>query len=176
MAILSPAKTMYWDQAKAPIESSRARLGTNTTQLAGELRGYTAKRLGSLMSISDKLANLNRERWQSFGNKSNPRGPAAICFRGDVYQGLEAWTLDKRALAWAQDHVRILSGLYGLLRPMDVIQPYRLGDGNQAQDRCRIIALRLLGRLHYQDTEEGLEVGQGHVTDQPGQRRVFQFA
>ena len=131
MAILSPAKTMYWDQAKAPIESSRARLGTNTTQLAGELRGYTAKRLGSLMSISDKLANLNRERWQSFGNKSNPRGPAAICFRGDVYQGLEAWTLDKRSLAWAQDHVRILSGLYGLLRPMDVIQPYRLEMGTK---------------------------------------------
>ena len=81
------------------------------------------------MSISDKLATLNRERWQSFGNKSNPRGPAAICFRGDVYQGLEAWTLDKRSLAWAQDHVRILSGLYGLLRPMDVPRDFRFSGG-----------------------------------------------
>ena len=131
IAILSPAKTMDMDQAAAPIDASRPRLTTSTRQLAETLRGYSARKLGSLMSISDKLATLNQERWQSFGRTSNPRGPAAICFRGDVYQGMEAWTLDKRSLAWAQDHVRILSGLYGLLRPMDVIQPYRLEMGTR---------------------------------------------
>ena len=131
MTILSPAKTMDMDVADSPVDSSRPRLGTNTRQLADELRGYSAKKLGSLMSISDKLALLNEDRWQAFGEKSNPRGPAAICFRGDVYQGLEAWSLDKRSLSWAQDHVRILSGLYGLLRPMDVIQPYRLEMGTR---------------------------------------------
>ena len=126
LAILSPAKTMEMDQGDAPVPGSRPRLVSSTKQLAESLRGYTAKRLGSLMSISDKLALLNEARWQSFGDRVNPRGPAAMCFRGDVYQGLEAWTLDRRRLAWIQDHVRILSGLYGLLRPMDVIQPYRL--------------------------------------------------
>ena len=131
MTILAPAKSMDMDQSSNLIDSSRPRLGTSTKQLAEELRGYSAKRLGSLMSISDKLSTLNQERWKHFGERSNPRGPAAICFRGDVYQGLEAWTLDKRSLAWAQDHVRILSGLYGLLRPMDVIQPYRLEMGTK---------------------------------------------
>ena len=133
MTILSPAKTMDMDVADSPVDSSRPRLGTNTRQLADELRGYSAKKLGSLMSISDKLALLNEDRWQAFGEKSNPRGPAAICFRGDVYQGLEAWSLDKRSLSWAQEHVRILSGLYGLLRPMDVIQPYRLEMGTDSR-------------------------------------------
>jgi cytoplasmic iron level regulating protein YaaA (DUF328/UPF0246 family) len=131
LAILSPAKTMEMDQPRAPVPASRPRLGSNTKQLAEELRGYTARSLGTLMSISDKLALLNEERWQSFGDRTNPRGPAALCFRGDVYQGLEAWTLDRRSLDWAQDHVRILSGLYGLLRPMDVIQPYRLEMGTR---------------------------------------------
>jgi len=131
LAILSPAKTMEMDQTGAPVPASRPRLGSNTKQLAEELRGYTAKSLGTLMSISDKLALRNEERWQSFGDRMNPRGPAAICLRGDVYQGLEAWTLDRRRLAWIQDHVRILSGLYGLLRPMDVIQPYRLEMGTR---------------------------------------------
>ena len=131
MAILAPAKSMDMDQSSDLIESSRPRLGTSTKQLAEELRGYSAMRLGKLMSISDKLSTLNQERWQHFGERSNPRGPAAICFRGDVYQGLEAWTLDKRSLSWAQDHVRILSGLYGLLRPMDTIQPYRLEMGTK---------------------------------------------
>ncbi|MDG1837239.1 MAG: peroxide stress protein YaaA [Phycisphaerales bacterium] len=126
LAILSPAKTMEMDQPQTTVRASRPRLGSHTKQLAEELQGYSAKKLGTLMSISDKLALLNEDRWQCFGDRTNPRGPAAICFRGDVYQGLEAWTLNQRSLAWAQDHVRILSGLYGLLRPMDVIQPYRL--------------------------------------------------
>ena len=81
------------------------------------------------MSISPALAEVNRERWSAFGSRSNPKGPAAICFRGDVFQGFEAWTMNKKALSWAQDHVRILSGLYGMLRPLDVIQPYRLEMG-----------------------------------------------
>ena len=131
MTILSPAKTLDMESAACPLETSRPRLTASTRELARTLRDYTPKRLGSLMSISDSLASLNHERWQEFGGRTNPRGPAAICFRGDVYQGFEAWTLDKRSLAWAQDHVRILSGLYGLLRPLDTIQPYRLEMGTR---------------------------------------------
>ena len=87
LAILSPAKTMEMNQPRASVPASRPRLGSHTKQLAEELQGYSAKKLGTLMSISDKLALLNEDRWQCFGDRTNPRGPAAICFRGDVYQG-----------------------------------------------------------------------------------------
>jgi cytoplasmic iron level regulating protein YaaA (DUF328/UPF0246 family) len=82
-------------------------------------------------SISAKLAGVNAERWQAFGSRSNSRHSAALCFRGDVYQGLEAWTMKAASMKWAQDRLRILSGLYGLLRPLDVIQPYRLEMGTR---------------------------------------------
>ena len=108
------------------ITPSRPRLQAQTRQLAGLLSEHSARKLQSLMSISPKLAEQNVLRWQNFNMRSNPRTPSAFFFRGDVYQGFEAWTLDCKALAWAQDHVRILSGLFGLLRPLDSIQPYRL--------------------------------------------------
>ena len=108
------------------ITPSRPRLQAQTKQLAGLLLEYSARKLQLLMAISPKLAEQNVLRWQNFNMRSNPRKPSAFFFRGDVYQGFEAWTLDRKALAWAQDHVRILSGLFGLLRPLDSIQPYRL--------------------------------------------------
>jgi cytoplasmic iron level regulating protein YaaA (DUF328/UPF0246 family) len=132
--ILSPAKSLQMDggdEAAVSYDTSKTRFTAKTRRLAGELKDYTPKRLGSLMSISEKLAMLNAERWSNFGERANPRGAAAMCFRGDVYQGLEAWTMNKRSLEWAQDRVRILSGLYGLLRPLDVIQPYRLEMGTR---------------------------------------------
>ena len=126
MAILSPAKSMEMHGCPGEITPSRPRLQAQTRQLAGLLREHSARKLQSLMSISPKLAEQNVLRWQNFNMRSNPRTPSAFFFRGDVYQGFEAWTLDRKALAWAQDHVRILSGLFGLLRPLDSIQPYRL--------------------------------------------------
>ncbi|MEC8320185.1 MAG: peroxide stress protein YaaA [Planctomycetota bacterium] len=132
-AILSPAKSLDMAASDIPngLETSNPRLGSRTRALAEILSTLSAARLGTLMSISTKLSELNHERWQAFGARSNPRGPAAMCFRGDVYQGLEAWTMNARALAWAQDHLRILSGLYGLLRPLDRIQPHRLEMGTR---------------------------------------------
>ena len=131
--ILSPAKTldMEADASTAGITSTKPRLAGQTKTLAGELRDYSPKRLEQLMSISTKLAGLNAERWQAFGTRSNPRHAAALCFRGDVYQGLEAWTMKAASMKWAQERLRILSGLYGLLRPLDVIQPYRLEMGTR---------------------------------------------
>ena len=131
IAILSPAKTLDMDAVPEGLVTTRPRLQGQTRSLAETLQPYTPAKLSKLMSISDKLAKLNAQRWSDFGDRSNPRGPAAMCFRGDVYQGLEAWTLDSRSLAWAQKHVRILSGLFGLLRPLDVIQPYRLEMGTK---------------------------------------------
>ena len=126
MAILSPAKSMGIHGCPEGITPSRPRLQTQTRKLAGLLRDHSARKLQSLMSISPKLAEQNVIRWQNFNMRSNPRMPSAFFFRGDVYQGFEAWSLDRKAIAWAQDHVRILSGLFGLLRPLDSIQPYRL--------------------------------------------------
>ena len=131
ISILSPAKTLDMDAVPKGLATTRPRLQGRTRTLADTLEPYSAAKLSKLMSISDKLSTLNAQRWSDFGAKDNPRGPAAICFRGDVYQGLEAWTLDARSLKWAQDHVRILSGLFGLLRPLDVIQPYRLEMGTK---------------------------------------------
>lgn len=131
--ILSPAKTLDMEALlpKNAPEASRPRLASRTKQLVSELEGYSAGKLESLMSLSTKLADLNAERWANFGSRANPRGSAAICFRGDVYQGLEAWTMKSASLNWAQQRVRILSGLYGLLRPLDLIQPYRLEMGTK---------------------------------------------
>ena len=132
-AVLSPAKSLEMDAPPIPggLEPSTPRFAAQTRALAETLEAHTAPQLERMMSISKPLAALNHDRWQSFGTRGNPRGPAALCFRGDVYQGLEAWTMKKGALAWAQDHVRILSGLYGLLRPLDRIQPYRLEMGTR---------------------------------------------
>jgi hypothetical protein len=134
--ILSPAKSLQMDgadDAACRFETSKPRFSARSRALADELKERSPRSLESLMSISAKLAELNAERWQQFGERANPRGAAAMCFRGDVYQGLEAWTMSKRSLGWAQDHVRILSGLYGLLRPLDVIQPYRLEMGTRLE-------------------------------------------
>ena len=135
--ILSPAKSLEMEAPDIPsdVETTTPRFAGQTRELAGVLAGFTPAKLASLMSISPKLAGLNQERWAAFGTRSNPRGPAAMCFRGDVYQGLEAWTMSTRSRRWAQDHIRILSGLYGLLRPLDRIQPYRLEMGTRLKTR-----------------------------------------
>ena len=132
LAILSPAKTLDMS-ASTPdrLKTSTPRLASNTKALATTLEGYSAKKLATLMSISPTLAEENAERWEAFGSRSNPRAAAAMCFRGDVYQGLEAWTMDAATIKWAQHRIRILSGLYGVLRPLDTIQAYRLEMGTK---------------------------------------------
>ena len=131
-AILSPAKTLDMCGGEGlSFDSSRPRHSSKTTTLAKEMEKYTPKKLQSLMSISEKLAKENTARWKVFGNRSNPRGSAAMCFRGHVFQGLEAWTMKKNSLSWAQKNIRILSGLYGILRPLDTIQAYRLEMGTR---------------------------------------------
>ncbi len=106
-----------------------------TAELAKTTRKLRAVDLKRMMSLSDSLAKLNRERFQAFDPASEEGVQAAFAFNGDVYAGLRARELDKKALAWAQDHVRILSGLYGVLRPLDVIQPYRLEMGVRIKTR-----------------------------------------
>jgi cytoplasmic iron level regulating protein YaaA (DUF328/UPF0246 family) len=106
-------------------------------KLVSRLRKYSTAELMEFMQISEKLATLNRQRfkdWQPPFSTDNAR-QALLAFTGDVYEGIDAPTLTKGDLSFAQDHLRILSGLYGLLRPLDLIQPYRLEMGRPLETR-----------------------------------------
>jgi cytoplasmic iron level regulating protein YaaA (DUF328/UPF0246 family) len=131
--VLSPAKTLDFTPAPPETLATPPEMRADTAKLAAIARKLTATDLKRLMDISDPLAELNRARFKSFKPRAGVDDPgalqAAFAFAGDVYDGLQARSLDADGLAWAQDHIRILSGLYGLLRPMDRIQPYRLEMG-----------------------------------------------
>ena len=135
LIVLSPAKALDFTAAPQSAPLSLPQLGDQTAELAKTTRRLTARDLKRLMSLSDNLAKLNRERFQAFDPASEEGLQAAFAFNGDVYLGLRARSLDRKALAWAQDHVRILSGLYGVLRPLDAIQPYRLEMGVRLKTR-----------------------------------------
>ncbi len=128
LMVISPAKSLDF----TPVEDAPATLPQFPRETAGLAR--LARRLKKadlrrLMGISEKLAELNVQRFKAFDAKADTGLQAAFAFDGDVYDGLQARTLDAEGLAYAQDHLRILSGLYGLLRPLDRIQPYRLEMG-----------------------------------------------
>lgn len=125
--LLSPAKSLNETPVSADISVSDPRLTKETHTLLKAAQKLKASDLKSLMSISDKLAELNRSRFTHFEDQAV--APAAMLFDGDVYTGLKARELDTQGLQFAQDHLRILSGLYGILRPLDGIRPYRLEMG-----------------------------------------------
>lgn len=129
IALLSPAKTLDYERPVPAIETTTPRFAAEAHQLAAAASHLTLKRLGDLMDISPKLAKLNADRFASFDGQEER--PALYAFAGDVYTGFEARTLDEPAIAFAQDHVRMLSGLYGLLRPLDAMRPYRLEMGTR---------------------------------------------
>lgn len=136
ITLLSPAKKLNFDPLETPLEITRPRLAKDTREIASVAKQQSAADLKQLMHISDKLAELNAERFKAFdlSGRSNSAKPAGLTFDGDVYWGLEAKSMDQETLAYAQDHLRILSGLYGLLRPMDAIQPYRLEMGTKMEN------------------------------------------
>lgn len=132
LVVISPAKRLDWSELPGqPL--TEPQFATDALHLAGVARGLSAADLQRLMAISADLARLNAERFASFSASPEPAAlrPAAFAFAGDTYAGLEARTLDPDALDWAQRRLRILSGLYGLLRPLDAIQPYRLEMGSR---------------------------------------------
>lgn len=129
IALLSPAKTLDYERPLPPVESTVPRFAAEASSLASSAANLSQKRLSELMDISKKLAKLNADRFAGFDTQ--PERPALYAFAGDVYLGLEARTLDESGVAFAQDHVRMLSGLYGLLRPLDAMRPYRLEMGTR---------------------------------------------
>ncbi|MBK8338530.1 MAG: peroxide stress protein YaaA [Flavobacteriales bacterium] len=133
LIVLSPAKDLdTGTPIKVPLASSPLHLDRSAV-LAARLRTMSAGKLAKLMDISPKLAELNRDRWQNWtpGVEAERSRPAVFLFNGEVYRGLDAYTLSLSDLRHAQQHLRILSGLYGLLRPLDRIQPHRLEMGTR---------------------------------------------
>lgn len=127
LVVLSPAKKL--DMSEVETAATDPQFADDAKALAKTARGLSQKDLQKLMGISENLAKLNAERFKSFGTMETK--PAALAFAGDTYTGLEATSLDPEEMDYAQDHLRILSGLYGLLRPRDAIEPYRLEMGSR---------------------------------------------
>ena len=135
LVTISPAKSFDFDPVD--VSPTEPAFQEDAVRLAKTARNLTLRDLKGLMSISDDLARLNRDRFKAFEASPDETRvkAAALAFNGDTYQGLEAKTLSADDMAWAQDHLCILSGLYGLLRPLDGIQPYRLEMGSRLKTR-----------------------------------------
>ncbi|MBL8002005.1 MAG: peroxide stress protein YaaA [Flavobacteriales bacterium] len=131
LALLSPAKDLDMTPVKSPVAATQPAFLDRSEQLMTKLRTLSAKQLATLMDINPKLAALNHSRNQAWARPFTAANakPAVFAFNGEVYRGLDAATLDAGDLRFAQHHVRILSGLYGALRPLDLMQAYRLEMG-----------------------------------------------
>lgn len=136
LVTVSPAKRLDWSERPADLVTAPD-FQTDATYLAGVAGKLTRPQLQKLMGISENLARLNQDRFRAFqaAPDADATRPAIHAFAGDTYQGLEAASMDEDALRYAQEHLRILSGLYGLLRPYDRMQPYRLEMGSRLKTR-----------------------------------------
>ena len=129
--LLSPAKTLDFDTPSPTSLCTKPDFLNLSQDLINGLSNLNVDEIGSLMGLSEKLAQLNYDRFQTWSREhgQNTSKQAITAFKGDVYEGLKAWNFDQTDFEYAQKHLRILSGLYGLLKPLDLIQPYRLEMG-----------------------------------------------
>jgi len=134
--LLSPAKSLDYDTPAGDAPHTQPLFVKQSAELIQILRGYSPQQISELMDLSDTLAGLNVARYQAWSPKFTAKNSkqAVLAFNGDVYEGLDAKTLKAQDLAWAQEHVCILSGLYGVLRPLDWMQPYRLEMGTALEN------------------------------------------
>lgn len=135
LVVVSPAKRLDW--TRRDCATTRPVFQDDANRLAGHARQLTLAKLKALMNLSDALARLNHDRFRDFADAPDDAAtrPAIYAFAGDTFQGFDAGSLDEGGLARAQSHLRILSGLYGILRPLDAIQPYRLEMGSRLKTR-----------------------------------------
>lgn len=129
--LLSPAKSLDYDTPAGDVPHTQPLFAKQSAELIDLLRAYSPQQISELMDLSDTLSGLNVARYQAWSPKFTAKNAkqAVLAFNGDVYDGLNAASLKPKDLDWAQDHVCILSGLYGVLRPLDWMQPYRLEMG-----------------------------------------------
>ena len=133
LIVISPAKKLDYSSPVTAKNHSQPALLDHSAELLQGLKKLSPQDVCALMGLSDNLGALNYERFQAWDRpftEDNAK-PAILAFKGDVYKGLDADSMTEKQLEWAQDHLRILSGLYGLLRPMDLMQPYRLEMGTK---------------------------------------------
>lgn len=133
IALLSPAKSLDMDSPCQTDQHSQPELLDHSEYLVGKLKKLSARQIGKMMSVNPDIAGLNHDRFQQWSTPFTLKNakPAMLAFRGDVYRGLASHEFDEKDLAFAQNHVRILSGLYGLLKPLDLMQAYRLEMGTR---------------------------------------------
>ncbi|MBP0599652.1 peroxide stress protein YaaA [Herbaspirillum sp. LeCh32-8] len=133
LIVLSPAKSLDYDTAPTTDVHTTPSFIPRSAELIEVLKALSPAQVGSLMGISDQLAVLNVNRYASWSRKFSAKNSkqAVLAFNGDVYEGLDAASLNAKQLDFVQNHVRILSGLYGMLRPLDLMQPYRLEMGTK---------------------------------------------
>jgi cytoplasmic iron level regulating protein YaaA (DUF328/UPF0246 family) len=131
LMVLSPAKSLDFTTAPTTAVATQPQFVQQAKALVDGLRQQSPQQLGALMGISDKLAALNAARFAEWKPSFTPQDSkqAVLAFNGDVYEGLDAPSLSEADLQWAQQHLRVLSGLYGVLRPLDLMRPYRLEMG-----------------------------------------------
>ena len=131
--VLSPAKSLDYDTPPHVKKHTIPDFVDDAAELISGLRRLSPQQIASLMSISDQLAHLNFQRYADWSPQFGTHNAkqAVLAFNGDVYEGFDAKTLSSADLDYAQNHVRVLSGLYGLLRPLDLLQPYRLEMGTR---------------------------------------------
>lgn len=133
LLLLSPAKTLDYETTAPLAAEGRPQFSGRAAELIDVLRNRTPSEIAELMQLSEKLTELNVARYAAWRPRFTARNskPAMFAFNGDVYEGLDAASLDAESIAWAQEHIAILSGLYGVLRPLDSLQPYRLEMGTR---------------------------------------------
>lgn len=163
LVLLSPAKTL--DFSPVDTNTTQPRLLDRSEKLVKSLKRKSVADLQELMSISEKLGKLNQDRFRDFSLPFTPDNakPAVLAFKGDVYQDLEADTFSEADLDFAQDHLRMLSGLYGVLRPRDLMQAYRLEMGTKLSTRRGKDLYRFWGDDITQLLNEDLATGGGDL-------------
>ncbi|ROT99248.1 peroxide stress protein YaaA [Marinobacter sp. R17] len=137
LMVISPAKNLDYESPLATQKYTQPAFLDDACELIDQLKTLEPHQVSNLMGISDKLGQLNAERYQQWHTPFSPDNarPAVLAFNGDVYTGLDAPSFDDRDFDFAQDHLRILSGLYGILRPLDLMQPYRLEMGTKFENK-----------------------------------------
>ena len=157
LVLLSPAKNMNFDPLERDLPATTPALIDETRILSKTTRGLSASKIKAMMGISDDLAQLNRERFQAFDAETPGEKQAAFAFNGEVYRGLDAASLSEEDLNWAQDHLRLLSGMYGTLKPLDAIHPYRLEMGRKLHTRRGESLYDFWGTLIAKDLNAAME-------------------
>ena len=146
LILISPAKTLDYSTPNFQ-EYSQPEFTSDIKSLVSVMKKKSSKDIADLMKVSDSLANLNEERFKTFQKEFTPDNSkqALLAFKGDVYTKIDVDNYSEEEFEFAQNHLRILSGLYGLLKPLDLIQPYRLEMGTRLETKKGKKSLRILG-------------------------------